>query len=300
MDFLNRARHPRLHLIRLSLRATMVAGLLTGTVHPALAAVHEPWKTLPATPGLPAPTSSGSVRIQDIQMYYARFGRGAPILLLHGGLANSNYWAKIIPALVAQHFEVIVADSRGHGRSTRSGHPFSYELMAADVMALLDFLEVRTVDLVGWSDGGIIGLEIAIQHPDRIHKLIIYGTNSDPSGVRNGFEREPVFAAYVKRARHEYAQLSRTPSEFSTFLSQIERMWASEPRISSSELAKVKAPTLVLVGTHDEAIAPEHTDYLVRTIPGASRSVLASASHFGMLQVPNFFSAAVLQFLSRP
>ena len=238
--------------------------------------------------------------VNDVSLFYARFGHGPPVLLLHGGLGNSNYWGYLIPALVGRGFEVIVADSRGHGRSTRSDRPFSYELMASDVIALLDYLKLRQVDLVGWSDGGIIGLVLAINDPERIRRLAVYGTNSDPSGIRDGFEKRPAFAAYIVRAQHEYSLLSPSPLQWDGFLSQISIMWAQEPRISRAELATIKAPTLVFDGAHDEAIKPEHSIYLARTIPGARSMLLPTVSHFGMIQDPEPFNQAVLNFLQRP
>jgi len=124
-------------------------------------AAGEPWQSLPPTPSLPTSAKSGYALVNGIRMFYAVFGQGLPVLLLHGGLGNSNYWGEVIPILVRNHYEVIVTDSRGHGRSTRTAEPYSYELMASDVLALLDYLKLTKVDLVGWSDGAIIGLAIA-------------------------------------------------------------------------------------------------------------------------------------------
>jgi pimeloyl-ACP methyl ester carboxylesterase len=88
-------------------------------------------------------------------------------VLLHGGLSNSDYWGNQIKAL-APHHTVIVVDSRGHGRSTRDDRPYGYDLMADDVVALLDTLHIAKADIVGWSDGGILGIDLALRHPDRI------------------------------------------------------------------------------------------------------------------------------------
>ena len=112
------------------------------------------WKTLPPTPSLPKAAKSTYAPINDIQMWYAIVGNGRPVLLLHGGLSNSDDWADLVPVLLRNHYQVIVADSRGHGRSTRSSQAYSYDLMASDVIALLDYLELNKVDLVGWSNGG--------------------------------------------------------------------------------------------------------------------------------------------------
>jgi len=138
--------------------------------------------TLPPTPSLPKPSQSGYAPVNGIRIWYAAFGRGEPVLLLHGGLANSNYWGNQVPAL-ARSYRVIVMDSRGHGRSTRDERPYGYYLMASDVLGLMDFLKVSKTAVVGWSDGAILGLDIAIHHPERLTKLFAFAANSDPSGV---------------------------------------------------------------------------------------------------------------------
>ena len=96
--------------------------------------------TLPPTPTLPKAAQSGTASVNGIRIWYAEFGRGEPVILLHGGLANANYWGNQVPAL-AKRYRVIVMDSRGHGRSTRDAQPFGYDLMASDVLALMDSLE---------------------------------------------------------------------------------------------------------------------------------------------------------------
>ena len=271
-----------------------VLSLLAGS---AAGAAEQLWQTLPPTPSLPKPLTSGLAPVNDIQMFYAEFGQGAPVLLLHGGLANSNYWGYVIPILVKHHYKVIVADSRGHGRSTRTPQPYSYDLMASDVIALLDYLKIKKVDLVGWSDGGIIGLDIAMHHPERLKRLFAYGANSDPSGLKPDIDSSKNFNAFIDRCRQEYTQLSPTPNDYEGFLKQIQAMWATQPNWSKQQLQQITIRTAIADGAHDEAIKREHTEYLARTIPHAKLVILEDVSHFGMLQNPEEFSAAVLSSL---
>ena len=273
--------------------ALLLALLLARTAWPA----QEPWQTLPPTPKLPPAPHSGHAEVNGIRMFYAVFGAGSPVLLLHGGLANSNYWGDIIPILVRHHFKVIVADSRGHGRSTRTAAPFSYELMAADTLALLDYLKLPRVDLVGWSDGGIVGVEIALHHPERLRRLFAYGINADPSGARDDIESNQIFAHYLERTRGEYQALSATPGDYDAFVAQIQAMWARQPNFTAAQLAGIRVPTAIADGAHEEAIKREHTEYMARTIPGATLIILPDASHFGALQNPREFAAAALGFL---
>ena len=181
------------------------------------------WLTLPPTPTLPTAAQSGLAPVNGIKLWYAEFGHGAPVILLHGGLANSNYWGLLVRAL-APHYRVIVMDSRGHGRSSRDARPYGYDLMADDVVGLMDYLKIDKAALVGWSDGAIIGLDIALHHPQRLSKLFAFAANSDPSAVKD-VEHDPVFSAFIARARREYETLSPTPTEYDAFLNQIDKMW---------------------------------------------------------------------------
>jgi len=155
-------------------RLALLAFLL---ILPLQAARGEPlWQTLPPTPAPVPAEHTGHAKVNGIRLYYATIGHGSPVVLLHGGLSNSDYWGNQIKALAPRH-TVIVVDSRGHGRSTRDARPCGYDLMADDVVSLLDTLHIPKADVVGWSDGAILGLDLAIRHPDRVGK----GSPSPPT-----------------------------------------------------------------------------------------------------------------------
>lgn len=260
------------------------------------AARAEPqWLTLPPTPSLPQAANSGYAQVNGIKIWYAEFGAGAPVILLHGGLANSNYWGKLVPAL-AQRYRVIVMDSRGHGRSSRDQKPYGYDLMASDVLALMDYLKIDKAALIGWSDGAIIGLDIAMHHPQRLTKLFAFAANSDPSAVKD-VEHDPVFSAFIARARTEYEKLSPTPNEYDAFLKQITKMWDSQPHWSAADLAAIKVPTWIVDADHDEAIKRDNTLFMADSIPGSGLLIQPDVSHFSFLQDPQQFNADVLHFL---
>jgi pimeloyl-ACP methyl ester carboxylesterase len=262
----------------------------------AAAAKAEPqWLTLPATPSLPAATNSGYAPVNGIKIWYATFGRGAPVVLLHGGLANSNYFGILVRSLKA-HYRVIVMDSRGHGRSSRDAKPYGYDLMASDVLALMDYLKIPKAALVGWSDGAIIGLDIALHHPERLSKLFAFAANSDPSAVKD-VEKDPVFSAFIARARSEYKTLSPTPTEYDAFLKQITRMWETQPHWTAADLGGIKVPTWIVDADHDEAIKRENTLFMADSIPGSGLLLLPQVSHFAFLQDPAEFNASVGHFL---
>src|SRR5262249_51328308 len=128
------------------------------------------WLSLPPTPTLPETARGGHVAVNGTSIFYAQFGEGPPELFLHGGLANSNYWGHQVREL-ARQFTVTVMDTRGHGRSPVMSRAFSYRIFAEDAVALLDALKIPSTAVVGWSDGAITGLQLAMTQPDRISKL---------------------------------------------------------------------------------------------------------------------------------
>jgi pimeloyl-ACP methyl ester carboxylesterase len=255
------------------------------------------WLTLPPTPTLPKPDASGTAPVDGIKLWYAVFGasHADTVLLLHGGLANSDYWGKLVPELVKTH-RVVTIDSRGHGRSSRNATPIGYELMAQDALALLDMLHIQRAAVVGWSDGAITGLEIAIHHPERLTGLFAFAANSDPSGVKD-VQQSPVFTAFIARGAGEYARLNPTPHGYAAFDADIEKMWAREPHMSEAALRGIRARVWIVDGDHDEAIKRENTDYMAATIPGAYEMILPGVSHFAFLQDPAMFGYAVMRFL---
>jgi pimeloyl-ACP methyl ester carboxylesterase len=262
----------------------------------AFAAAEERWQTLPEPAAMPKPDQSGYAPVNGIQMYYAVFGAGDPVLLIHGGLGHADIWASQVATLSKTH-KVIVADSRGHGRSTRTEQPYGYDLMASDYLALLDYLKIDKTALVGWSDGGIIGIDIALHHPERLTRLFAQAANVTTDGVDPGVMTNKTFAAYIDRSGRDYKKMSKTPDQYDAFVAQISHMWESEPAWTKEQLGKMTTPTAIVAGDHDEAIKREHTEYMASAIPGAKLIILPNASHFAMLQAPDEYSQAALDFI---
>jgi pimeloyl-ACP methyl ester carboxylesterase len=186
----------------------LVALLLFST---GIAAAEERWLTLPEPAAMPAPAETGYAPVNGIQMYYAVYGAGDPVLLIHGGLGHADIWASQVATMSKTH-KVIVADSRGHGRSTRNADPYGYDLMASDYLALLDFLKIDKTALVGWSDGGIIGIDIALSHPERLTRLYAQAANVTVDGVDPGVATNKTFGAYIERMGRDYRRCRRRPT----------------------------------------------------------------------------------------
>ncbi len=273
-----------------------LCALLVLSTSPALSA--ERWEELPEPAALPQAAKTGTAPVNGIDMYYAVYGSGPNVLLIHGGLGYADVWGAQVADLAKDH-TVIVAESRGHGRSTRNADPYSYDLMSSDYLALLDYLKVDKTAIVGWSDGGIIGLDIAIHHPERLTRLFAHAANSKIDGVIPTVMENKTFAAYIEHAGEVYKKISPTPTEYDAFVTQISNMWATQPNWADEDLKKITTPTAIVLGDHDEAISREHTDYLAKTIPGAELIILKDASHFAMLQDPNGYNKAVRDFIDK-
>lgn len=249
--------------------------------------------------GAPPLPSTAEHRYTDhdgASIWYASFGAGSPVVLLHGGLGHSGNWGYQVPDLVAAGHRVIVIDSRGHGRSTRDTRPFSYELMASDVLAVMDRLGVSRAALVGWSDGAIIALIMADKAPERVAGVFFFACKMDPSGNRP-FELTPIVQRCFNRHSKDYAALSAEPETFKDFVDAVGLMHRTQPNYSAADLARVQPPVRVVQAEHDEFIKPEHCAYLARSIPNATYSILSDVSHFAPLQRPEKFNAELRDFL---
>ncbi|ACN16300.1 predicted alpha/beta hydrolase [Desulforapulum autotrophicum HRM2] len=254
------------------------------------------WKTLPVPISAPKAKATGYANVNGAEIYFTIHGSGEPLILLHGGLGNTECWGGQISAFSAK-YKVINIASRGHGRSTRDNQAYSYHLMASDVLAVMDILSLKKASIVGWSDGGIIGLDIAINNPDRLIKLFAFGANFNPSGVKSSVETDTTFGAYVERAAVDYARLSKTPKQFDEFVAQISEMWAKLPNFSPEQLKSIRVPVAIVDGEYDEAIDYEHTKQMAALIPGSTLIILSNLSHFAMWQDTETFNTTVLKYL---
>jgi pimeloyl-ACP methyl ester carboxylesterase len=252
------------------------------------------------SPELPPAVESGMAPVNDIEMYYATYGDPAnpPLILVHGGLGNADHFVNQIPAFSEQYY-VITPDSRGHGRSTMSDQQIGYALMASDVLALMDYLGIESANLVGWSDGGIIGLDIAIHHPERLIKLVTYGANYNPSAALPGIDTNERFNAYIEMSAGDYARLSPDPDNFDAFLENIGNMWATEPNYTVEEMSSITVPTLILDGLLEEVINPSHDLEMAELIPTADLYLMGGIGHFAMWDKTEEFNHIVLDYLGR-
>jgi pimeloyl-ACP methyl ester carboxylesterase len=265
------------------------------------------WQTLPLPPAMPQAAATGFVPSSGAQIYFARYGAvttGAPVILLHGGMGNSDHWSHQVPALAAK-LPVIVIDSRGQGRSTRpkqskqSKSKVSYDVMAEDVLAVMDHLKLERASIVGWSDGGEIAMKLAIHQPKRVAKLVVLGANYDAKGAkpRTG-KPSTTFAIYAQKCRADYAKLSKTPKQYAEVAAWLAPIWRSPMGFTKQQLQTIKAPTLIADGDHDEIIELDQIKEMATLIPNARLEVFADTSHFALWQDPASVNKALVEFLT--
>lgn len=248
------------------------------------------------TARLPATGEQGYVEHDRARIWYAAYGSGMPVILLHGGLGNSGNWGYQVPALMESGYRAIVIDSRGHGRSTRDGRPYSYELMAADVLAVMERLQIEKAGFVGWSDGAVIALMLASQFPARVAGVFYFACNMDPSGTKE-FVFTPIIGRCLNRHVQDYKELSTTPDQFEEFSNAVGLMQQTQPNYSADDLGRISVPVAIVQSEHDEFIRREHAEYLARSIPDAEFIELAGVSHFAPVQRPEAFNRVMLGFL---
>jgi pimeloyl-ACP methyl ester carboxylesterase len=247
---------------------------------------------------LPTASISGTVDTDSASIWYASFGHGPAVVLLHGGMGNATNWGFQVPALVEAGYRAIVIDSRGQGRSSNDGRPFSYTQMADDTLAVLDTLRIDRAAFIGWSDGAVTSLILSDKHPARSAGVFFFACNVDDTGTKP-FVYTDVIGRCLSRHRQDWASLSPAPDAFDATFEAVGIMQRSQPNLTAADLARIRVPVWSVLGEHDEFIAREHAEYLAATIPGASLHILPGVSHFAPVQRPEIFNAAILAFLDK-
>jgi len=272
--------------------------LLLVLAAPALAKPPR-WQTLPLPPAMPKPKTTGSVTHKAAKIFYGIHGEGDPVILLHGGMGNGDHFSSQVTALRAT-FQVIVIDTRGHGRSSLPKGKLSYHAMAGDVLAVMDKLKLEKAAIVGWSDGGAIGLDLAILNPDRVAKLFIIGTNYDAKGSkpRRGKPPSAAFNAYAAKCRADHVRLGNKPKSFAAQIAAMLPVWRNPGGFTKEQIKTIQAPTMVALGDHDEIIELAQIEEMSTLIPKGQLTVFKDTSHFAMWQDPTTFNKVLLEFLT--
>jgi pimeloyl-ACP methyl ester carboxylesterase len=239
------------------------------------------------------------VNAGGVRTYYETYGEGEPLVLLHGGLATAESWAMQIPVL-AERYRVYVPERRGHGRTPDVAGPMTYEMMAEDTAAFLDAAGTGTAHLVGWSDGAVVGMLVALRRPELVRKLVVIGQYFNFDGQVPEFREMIDYWGYnLPEALHElYDRVSPDgPEHFPVVLEKLLRMWREEPDIALPELAGVGAHALVMQGD-DDIVKVEHSAILAAMLADAQLAVIPGSSHMAPLEKPDLVNRLILDFLS--
>lgn len=224
--------------------------------------------------------------VNGIQLYYEIYGSGEPLIMLHGNSGSMNAFSQQIP-FFEKYYKVIAVDSRLQGKSGGSPDTLSYEWMASDFCKLLDYLNLDSVNVLGWSDGGINGIIMAMNCPSKVKKLAVSGANVVP-------DTTALTKGDLKMMK-DFVEHSDSASKTAITLVQ---MMIDQPNIPYKDLRKIKCPVLVMAGDQD-MIKHEHTIKIFRSIPKASLCIFPDAHHGVCQQYPELFNETVLSFLRK-
>jgi len=236
------------------------------------------------------PKAGHYVTVRGFKMYYEIYGKGEPLLLIHGNAGSINNFSGQIPYF-AQNYQVIVADSRSHGKSVDATDSLSYEMMAEDFNALLDLLHIKSCNVIGWSDGGNNGLLLAIHHPDKVKRLAITGANIwiDSSAIANDVVSIDQLGPLYKS--------EQTPEVKNSI--KLTKLLFMLPNISLEQLQAIRCPTLVIGGDHD-VILPKHTVLIAEHIPQSTLWILPNSGHSTLINYKDLFNKTVADFFKKP
>lgn len=239
------------------------------------------------------PAAGKYYNIRGFKMYCEIYGKGKPLLMLHGNGGDISAFAKNIPYF-SKRYMVIVPDSRAQGKSTDDRDSLSFEMMADDFAALLDEMHIDSSYVIGWSDGGINALLLAMRHPKKVKKLASTGANlwPDSTAIRpvdwKGERQE--YNSY----KHKWIITERQENNKKIFMLD----WR-EPHIHLLALRKIKCPSLIISGDHD-VIVLHHTVEIYQNIPRAYLWVLPNSPHATLQAHADDFNKTVDKFFTQP
>ena len=230
----------------------------------------------------------GFAQVNGIDLYYEQYGQGDALLLLHGNAQSVDFLCLQIP-FFAQHYQVIAVDTRGHGKSATGDIPFSFELLAADMDALLQHLNIDNAYVVGWSDGGNTGLTMAMQYPHRVKKLVAMGSNIF-------MDETVVDAALIAEAQQMAQSLADDPTPENQRIANMVQLTLHHPQHRLEDLQQITCPVLVMAGETD-VIKSGHTKQIAANIPKGQLLIAPGETHHYPVRNPAAFNQTVLEFL---
>jgi pimeloyl-ACP methyl ester carboxylesterase len=231
--------------------------------------------------------------VRGFKMYCEVYGEGQPLLIIHGNGGSIDNFINQIPYF-AKKYKVIIADSRAQGKSTDNADSLSYEMMADDYDALLTAIKIDSAFVIGWSDGGIEALLLAIRHPKKVSKLAVTGANLWPD--TSAVEQDvidlilPFYTTLKNKAQKSTAEKAQW---------KLMRLLVEEPHIPLSQLQTIQCPSLIIGGDHD-ILKPAHTMLIAKNISQSYLWILPNSGHSTPIVYKDEFNKTVDDFFSKP
>jgi pimeloyl-ACP methyl ester carboxylesterase len=243
--------------------------------------------------------SGGYAKIDGIGFYYEIHGKGHPLVLMHGAWATIESLAFQVGPL-SERFKVILVERRGHGRTPDTPGKFTYMQGAEDMKRVLEHLGVSQAHIVGWSDGGVIGLLMARHHPDIMKRFVCIGGSYHFRGYTRTFAKsfvdstsdslDPMMAQAYKWTSAD------GPEHFPVVFEKIKGMSSSHPRYTKNELKSIQIPTLIMSGDAD-VVSLEHSVNFFKGLPKAQLSIIPGTTHMLPMERPDLVNSQIIQFL---
>jgi pimeloyl-ACP methyl ester carboxylesterase len=242
------------------------------------------------------------IDVDGLKTYYEVHGQGEPLLMMHGGFGSADSVSRLTAAL-ATRFRVIVPERRGHGHTADVAGPITYDLMTEDTIAFMSALGIQKAHLVGYSDGGILCLLIAMRRPDLVGKIVPIAANFHHDGLSAQGQ------AFIKAATPEIMRMVIAeevegydkyspdgPEHFPVVFEKLKHMFLTQPALTVEQLSAIRAPALVVAADRD-LMTIDHTMELFKAIPGAQLMIVPAATHALIFEKPDAINEAMLAFL---
>jgi len=229
--------------------------------------------------------TTGYVDVNGLHMYHEIDGAGSPLVLLHGGMLTTEYFAPLVPGLARKH-QVIAVDMQGHGRTNDTDRTITPAALATDIVGLLDHLGIDRAHVLGHSLGAAVALELAVSHPGRVRSIVPISASVRADGMHEDLT-DPAKMATSSRLptqqdfagfRETYLRLSPHPGHFDEFFAALSQSAADSQGWSDAQLAAITAPVLIVLGDHD-FVTIEHAALMQHLIPGSELAVLPNTTH---------------------
>ncbi len=253
--------------------------------------------------GIPYGSNNGKYQtVNGIKLYYEEYGKGTPLLLIHGGLSSIKDVGMLIPEL-SKKFRVIAVDCPGYGRSEQPDS-LSYQLMADYFSKMIDLLKLDSVYVVGYSDGGNVALLLAADRPDKVKKVAAFAAASNTSGYYPeataglGQLNPETIENYFKWWLEPHLKLTPQKDKWKKFINDFSKMCANPIIVPDDKLQKISTRVLIIQGDND-IVKPEHALQLHEAIKGSQLCIVPAASHFILYERPELFNLIVTEFLTK-